>query len=155
MGTPTSSNGQLDSRTRAVAIGLVVVFVFAIVVLGLLRSDGQWDRLIYLFGGLEALVFAGAGALFGTTVQRGAVVSAREDAIHARQDADQARHEAKGAEADAINGRALAATVKAVGDSSPAEGDRRIGGRPDDAAGVSPALPLGALADVARRLFPD
>ncbi len=40
---------------RAVAILLIVVFIIALVVMAMLRDDHEWDRLIYLFGGLEAM----------------------------------------------------------------------------------------------------
>src|SRR5215211_4986425 len=61
-GTGTRELGQAE---KLIAGGLIVVFLAAIVAMYLLRDDGHWDRLLFLFGALEALCFAGAGALFG------------------------------------------------------------------------------------------
>jgi hypothetical protein len=153
----------LDPATRRVAIGLLVVFIVAMVTLFLLRSDEHWDRLVYLFGGLEAIVFASAGALFGTTVQRGAVAAAEAATKQATAAASQAVAEAKSSAVDAANGQALAAAVKAVtvraGSNSfgQSTGDERRGGRPDPELGDQPPTDpaLGALARVALELFPD
>ncbi len=97
------------------AILLIVVFIIALVGMATLRSDHQWDRLIYLFGGLEAVVFAAAGALFGTSVQRGSLVDARKDASDARQEARTARADAEAHGAQAEKGRALAEAIRATG----------------------------------------
>jgi hypothetical protein len=51
------------------------------------RGDANWDRLVFLFSGLEAIVFAAAGLVFGTAVQRSEVRAARADAAAARADA--------------------------------------------------------------------
>ncbi|MFC5663713.1 hypothetical protein ACFP3U_12045, partial [Kitasatospora misakiensis] len=51
------------------------------------RADANWDRLVFLFSGLEAIVFAAAGLAFGGSVQRGALAAAREDAAAARAEA--------------------------------------------------------------------
>jgi len=37
------------------AVLLIVVFIIALVVMAMLRDDHELDRLIYLFGGLEAM----------------------------------------------------------------------------------------------------
>ena len=85
---------RLGPAERALAFALVVLFLVAIVAMYRLRADQYWDRLLYLFGALEALVFAGAGALFGTTVQRGNLQVARKETEVARRDANQARQDA-------------------------------------------------------------
>jgi hypothetical protein len=153
----------LDSATRRAAIGLLVIFVVAIVALFLLRSDEHWDRLVYVFGGLEAIVFASAGALFGTTVQRGAVAAAEAATKQATATASQAVAEARSSAVDATNGKALAAAVKAISVPSASDsvgqstGDDRHGGRPDPQLGDQPLTDpaLWALARVAFELFPD
>jgi len=58
-------------------------------------SDTQWTRLAYVFGSVEAIAFAAAGALFGVTVQRDRVEKAEQKADKNAQ--------------DAANGKALAA----------------------------------------------
>lgn len=151
---------RLDRPTRGVAIGLLVVFVLAIFVMVLLRADTQWDRLVYLYSGLEAIVFASAGALFGTTVQRGAVVAAQGQARQARDEAAQAHQRARQREQTAARGEALAATAKAAAaEPAGAPGGVRRGARPGDqqvSGGVGTTDPaLVALARVATALFPD
>ena len=91
--TGSQAPARLGRAERGLAFALIGLFLVAIVVMYLLRGDQYWDRLLFLFGALEALVFAGAGALFGTTVQRGNVDAARQDAQVARQDAQAARQE--------------------------------------------------------------
>jgi len=148
-----------------VAIGLLGVFILAVAVMFLLRRDPNWDRLVYVFGGLEAIVFAGVGALFGTTVQRGTVAAARAESEQARVDARHAQQELQTTTAAAANGRALAAVVKKAAGAEPASlpeqsGDERRAGRPDaDLSGGSqdswPDPRIATLAQVAAALFPD
>jgi hypothetical protein len=65
----------------------------------------RWDHLVYVFGSVEAIAFAAAGALFGSQVQRQQTEQARDDAKQARGDADANK-------TGAANGLALAhATV--------------------------------------------
>src|SRR5271166_2324060 len=95
-----------------VAIVLIAVYITMLAVLAVLRADKEWDRLVYLLTGFEALVFAGAGALFGTTVQRANVTTARADAAEAKQTAQAERTRADQAEKTATAGRALSAAVQ-------------------------------------------
>ncbi len=163
-GTGTRELGQAE---KLMAGGLIVVFLAAIVAMYLLRDDGHWDRLLFLFGALEALCFAGAGALFGTSVQRGNVVQAQQDAAEARATADSARDEAaaKGVEAEAERGKArveaergmnLADAVRAAAAAARSvrgETDRP-GARPGDLTpGPAPAE-LAPVLELADRLFP-
>jgi hypothetical protein len=98
----------------------------------------QWTRLTWLFSSVEAVVFAAAGALFGTSIQR-----QRTEAAEQRADANAQ---------DATAGRTLAAALAA--DES--------GGGPATRGGLR--MPAGATADdgdvirrhaqLARALFP-
>jgi hypothetical protein len=158
-----SVRASLDPVTRRVAIGLLVVFVVAIVALFWMRADEHWDRLVYVFGGLEAIVFASAGALFGTTVQRGAVAAAEAATQQARASAAQAQADARSSAVDAAKGQTLAAAVKAVTAEGASDrvgqsaGDQRYGARPDSQLSEHSASDPGlqALARVASQLFPD
>ncbi|WP_066362064.1 hypothetical protein [Herbidospora mongoliensis] len=116
-------------------VGLIVLFVAALVALVLMRDDPQWDRLVFLLQGLEALVFAAAGVLFGTAVGRSSA---------AVQEVAAAQERAAVAETDAGNGRALASAVLAA-----EEGSARRGSREPSMAAESD------LAALARRLFPN
>ena len=78
--------------------------------------DPQWSRLVYIYAGLEALVFAAAGALFGSRVQR-------SNALAAEKRAASAEAAASAAAKDATDKRAIAAAVRAeraVAASAPA-----------------------------------
>ena len=67
-----------------VAVGVAVVVALAyIVFVGVMwdhvdDGDADWSRRMLLFGGLEAIVFAAVGWLFGKEVNRGAVEAAEQ-----------------------------------------------------------------------------
>src|SRR5262245_56717735 len=97
-----SGSAQKQERTeRFFAGGLIVVFLLAIVAMFFFRNNTNWDRLLVLFGALQALCFAGAGTLFGTNIQRTNVVEARQDAAEARSAARSAKDEAAASQAEA------------------------------------------------------
>ncbi len=162
---------RLGPAERSLAIALVGVFLVAIVAMYWLRDDRYWDRLLFLFGALEALVFAGAGALFGTTVQRGNLEVARKDAEAARQDADQARQDAAVAqeqtaaareeaaqhreEARVVAERAtrLADTMRVFA-GQPRPRTDRPGARPDDLRPATAPSELASLVELANLWFP-
>jgi len=87
-GRPGNDAPMASPSRIAVVMAIVLIFVYIamLAVLTVLRADKEWDRLVYLLTGFEALVFAGASALFGTTVQRGNVTTARADAAAAKAD---------------------------------------------------------------------
>jgi hypothetical protein len=95
-----------------VAVGLIIVFIGSLGLMISLRDEPNWDRLVYLLGGLEPLVYAGAGALFGTTVARADAEAARQDAQTARAEAAQTKASAAEAEKDAAALRAVRAAVE-------------------------------------------
>ncbi|MFF5292107.1 hypothetical protein [Paractinoplanes globisporus] len=135
--------GKVEQVAALVLIGLFVVFIIVLIVL---RDSPQWDRLAYLFGGFEALVFAAGGALFGTSVQRGQTLKAEESARkqEARADAN---------EADAMHGRAFADVVRLKhGAPAEGEGEEGRGGRPQQQAGGDTAI--AELARMADEWFP-
>jgi len=136
-----------------------VAFIAALVLLGawlLLHvwlafhtdsSDVEWMRLVSLVGSIEAVAFAAAGALFGTTVQRQRVEEARRRADEAEEREEEAKT-ASAANAElAANGRALAAAVK-VFDREP--DGKLASSRVSAAEGVNKQL-----VSLARTLFPD
>jgi hypothetical protein len=124
---------RTQSRTeRWVAIGLIVVFLVLVTVLIQMRSDQNWDRLVYLLGGVEALVFAGAGALFGTSVHRGQLADALESA-------DQERGRADRETEVAARGRAVSAAIRT---KAQIRQRRRAAGKAGDPGGDRGARPL-------------
>ena len=98
-------------------------------------SDVRWTRMAWVFASVEAVAFAAAGLLFGSTVNR--------------QRAERAEGVAEAAERDAQAGRALAAVLKAE-HGEDADGPRAFGG---DTA-TSPPDASARHARLAAALFP-
>jgi hypothetical protein len=140
------------------AIVLIFVYIAMLAVLAVLRADKEWDRLVYLLTGFEALVFAGASALFGTTVQWGNVTTARADAAAAKQTAQAERTRADQAEKTATAGRALAAMVQTKAAVRARQSARVRGGRPEEQLAngelPSPDTDLEELAALAQAMLP-
>jgi hypothetical protein len=117
-GTAASSGSPKLSGTGLwVAIFALVVWVaFSIVLLfNIGKNETEWTRIAWVFGSIQSVAFAAAGALFGTAVQQQNVSTAQQEATNAKKDADQQRE-------TAIKGRALAAVVQAEG-TTPSAGD--------------------------------
>ena len=132
------------------AVTILIAWLLLLAWLAMRTGAGEveWARLLVVLGSLEAVAFAAAGAIFGTTVQRQRVEEARQQASRSEERAQKAEQTASSHAQAASNGRALAATIKARKDArTTAEGVERVGaGRP------APADDLVALAE---RLFPD
>jgi hypothetical protein len=134
-------------------IGIFVVAVaalagFALFLMYLLQrlsaSDSEWNRAIYLLGGVEAIAFAAAGYFFGKEVNRKRAENAEANAATQSDAAASKTSEAAVAEASA---RALKAVIQGKRDML-----------------VAPAAPPGRrapeddlreLAELAERLFPS
>jgi hypothetical protein len=93
-----------ESRVRgyigvAVAVMLVAAYLLALRSqwINIDAKDLTWARRSQLMTGLEALAFAAAGALLGTTVQRSATVEARKDAEAQRERATASEAQARSA----------------------------------------------------------
>jgi hypothetical protein len=148
--TGTSSRSSLSRPATLVAVSAVIVWLaFSIYLLAQARSSSelQWTRIAWVFGSVEAVAFAAAGALFGTAVQRDRAEQAETRAQTAEQAAGQNLQ-------DATKGRALAAAIQA---------DAGVGAE----QGTGPLQPMGAsqtpagdetlrrYAQLARSLFGD
>lgn len=72
----------------SVAFLIICVYIASMWLMTQHRGDPapQWDRLVFLFSGFEAIVFVAAGAIFGTRVQRASVEAAQEQSRQARED---------------------------------------------------------------------
>jgi hypothetical protein len=178
---PSAPAAGLGRAAMITAIALIVVYIVMLFILMSMRNDKDWDRLVYLLSGFEALVFAGAGALFGTTIQRANVTAARNDAADAKKEAADAKQTAQSqsdraqqAEKDAAAGRFLAAAVTAKADTRANGGSEQLlgpdrgladtprvrGSRPDtETSRPAPAAGLDAdleeLSALARTILPD
>jgi hypothetical protein len=149
---PTTSNAKVSGESKpaptklalvVAAIALLAWAVFTIVMIT--KSDSsevEWARITYVFASVEAVAFAAAGLLFGTTVNR-------QRAENAEQRADENQKAAE-------SGRALAGSLKAeepavVQEGGGAGGPQALGGgRGDDAATQVAAR----HARLARQFFP-
>jgi hypothetical protein len=144
-----------QSRPQLVAaIALVVLYLAMLAVMTVLRHDSDWDRLVYLLTGFEAIAFAGAGALFGATTQRAEAAGARRDAAAARAATDRARHGATEDLREATAGRMLAVSIITKEEVRLAERGGRRGARPAGAEAEPIDDDLAELAELARRAFP-
>jgi hypothetical protein len=133
---------RLDVVERWLVYGLLAGFIVFVAVLIFLRDNDNWDRLIYVFSGYEALVFAGAGALWGTELKR-------REAAAAIDKADKAEEKATNAEQAAAAGRALRAQIAAKLESRQVESRRgaRPGAEPEPSAAELDLRELHTLAD--------
>ncbi|PWK33235.1 ABC transporter permease [Actinoplanes xinjiangensis] len=144
--TPTTPALVLGRFEKIVAVVLLALFVIFIGVLVVLRGSEHWDRLIYLFGGLEALVFAAVGALFGTGVQR-------SQTAQAQATAEQEKARADANETSAAHGSALADSIRAKLDgaettAAPEGRGARPGTGPASTDEARSLAELGRLVDV-------
>lgn len=141
-GSAAASGTRLAGAALAVAVTVIAVWLGILVwlLVEVNESEVSWTRLLVVLGSVEAVAFAAAGALFGTTVQRQRVEDER-----ARADAAESRAEAN--QAAAVNGHKLAAAIKATRDPRAAGTRERL-----SVEAGSERDPLLALAD---QLFPD
>jgi len=130
----------------ALTVAVLALLVWIAFAVYLMTQSGatevKWTRVAWVFVSVEAVAFAAAGMLFGTTVNR--------------QRAERAEAEADAKRKQAENGRSLATALKAeeppvVQESADtAGGPRALGGRQDDRASEIAAR----HARLARELFP-
>src|SRR5262245_3036664 len=88
--TTNQRRNGLGGTPMIVAVGAILVWVAFLIVM-VFAADGtdlRWTRLSYVFGSVEAIAFAAAGALFGVTVQREQVKKAEEKAEANQVDAN-------------------------------------------------------------------
>jgi hypothetical protein len=141
--------------------GALVVYVMRVATDA---SDPVWQRRIYVFSAVEALVFTAIGWLFGREVNRSAVATAEQDAAGAKKDADVARTEARQQAEVAATARERAAEERAKGrtlavvaaNAAPPPGVQRAGSQ-DAGIGNRSSPPGGAVVDlpsVIRDLYP-
>jgi len=153
-----------------IAVAVLAIYVTALYVMFRYRADANWDRMVYLVTGYEAIVFVAVGALFGTTVHRASVHAAHVQERQARADARSERERADAAVSRSERGGALVASVRALAESrsksqtrpAPPRGNgERPGIRGGDpaargAAGPGPGDPdLDFLIQLCNELFPQ
>lgn len=113
-GTDSSAPAATKSSSSLSNPAIVAAFIAVLAWLGFSvylvtqsgTSDLQWTRIAWIFGSIQSIAFAAAGALFGTTIQQNQVNQADQRAQKADQAASQNQDEA-------VKGRALAASLQA------------------------------------------
>ena len=153
---PLTQRGVPGMFIFGTAIAVLLAFGFLVwwMLAHTSANDVTWTRQIYLYGSVEAIVFAAAGALFGVQVKRAETSRAQMLVSQATRDAHEAKQSAHLAEADAEKGRTIAATARSLAASGrplqPTDDGR--GGR--GGGDVSAMAALEAMARVADELFP-
>lgn len=152
--TPQAAFTPQGAVTLAVA---VLVLIGYAVFIGYMwgeratTNETAWNRAVFLFTGVETIVFAAVGFLFGKEVHRQQAVNAEDRAKDAEADAKDSR--AKGAK-----GEALAAAVKglAAGASGHPAAFKAaaVGGAASTGSAAEAPHHLTALAAMAAELFP-
>src|SRR5688500_10048253 len=168
-------NSTIPGSVIAASIGCLVLFAVIVAVLldaSEMASERTWSRMVYVYGGVEAVVFGAAGALFGTSIQRGQTRAAEQRATDAKADARTAGEAANAAEASATAGRALRAAVDVEAEAaasrgpalrwqdsvSPGLASEKVGSdssAPDASNEASPTEALGRLQRLAEKLFDE
>lgn len=145
-----SQNSKPLEGWGSVAAFLIVVFWLGVLLYAVLHLGAdaeQWKRLMDVRSAMEAVVFAAAGALFGTTIQRARV----KDAQQREQSTDAKNTELQKslleATTDAAKGHSLAAAVLA-------RGANRVSQLIDIEAS-NQSKPSDDLTSLARKLYPD
>jgi hypothetical protein len=142
------SDDKVDEKSSLSGVPLVVaastVVLWAIFVVLLVlstdSSESRWLRLTFIFGSVQAIAFAAAGALFGVAVQENRVRKAEKVAEANAKDAE--------------NGRALA--INALTDDAVASGGNGAPAGERFGTGGPPERDVRRRhAQMARRLFPD
>lgn len=151
-GNGSSSPPKLSGAALWVAIFAIVIWIgFSVfLITKVSTSEIEWTRIAWVFGSIQAIAFAAAGALFGTAVQQQNVDTAQRQATSAKNDADQQREAA-------VKGRALAAAIQAEAATQPSGttgGVQRASVGGSGGLGTADSL-LQRYAQMSRALFGD
>lgn len=146
-----------------VTVAVVLLFAFGLLVYYLNgKADGEselaWQRRVYLFGGVEAIVFTAVGWIFGREVNRQQVDAAENRANMSEQKADAAADKAATAKAKEADLAARGAAAKAAVLARHAALSNPQGARTrsvyGDKAGAA-STELEDLANFMSTLYPD
>ena len=139
-----------------VAVAVLVLIGYAVFI-GYMWGDRAttnetaWNRAVFLFTGVETIVFAAVGFLFGKEVHRQQAVNAEDRAKDAEADAKASR--AKGAKGEILAAAVKATAVGASAYQRPVKAALVRGGTPTGGA-AKPPPHLASLAALANELFP-
>lgn len=148
MSTSDDKGNGLPKLTQGVAVALLIGFAALVVVLLLQVTVEEvvWTRMAWIFSAVEAVAFAAAGALFGTSVTR-------QRAEKAENRADSAEERGRQVQQLASNGEALARALTADADALEADQWGMVEGPEGRQVPWSQVL-VRRHAELARELFP-
>lgn len=144
------SRDWLGSIPYIIAVAALIAYGFFIhFLLGKVGDDEpEWSRSIFLFSGVEAIVFAAAGFLFGREVNRKRAQNAEEE----KKVAEKQKEEAKEKEVKERN-NALILGAMAI------QAEKTAPSVPDQSSALEGMTPtptsLGSIAEKARRMYPE
>jgi hypothetical protein len=145
----------LSPSAATVAVLAVLLYLVVTVVLFFAArhaEDPPWSRYVYLYSGLEGLVFAAAGALFGAKVQRSQADAEKARADRAETESARAQSAEREQALVAQAAYALRDAIEAERQVSAAERAAPPTGRRTRSAeriGTSAVAPLGTTDDPA------
>jgi hypothetical protein len=147
----SSFRSTLRWTSPTLLAGFIVLVGFSIFIYFMIghiaAEEREWNRLAYLYGSVEAIVFAAAGAIFGTQVQRSQTENAEARAKDSEQKADMNAD-------DAVKGKVLSSAVKSMSRSGRTSGGT-LGSQRAGPAAPATQSDLDRLAAIADSLFPD
>jgi hypothetical protein len=142
---------HMSMNTVKAIVTVVLVLAFGVLIAFLLSevgvSQSSWERYVYLLSGVEAVVFAAVGWLFGKEVHREQAQKAEAKA----EDAS-AKHVVAASEAAAEKAKGLALARAILAHIRPASG------RTTSLTSVlesAPAADVAPLAALARETYPE
>jgi len=145
-----NTKGWLGYLPYAMAIGVLIAYGFFIHFLLEKVDTGEpdWSRLIYLFSGVEAIVFAAAGFLFGREVNRKRAENAEEGKKLADKQKEKAKEQAVEERKNALilGAMAIQAEKTALDVQEPSAAFEGVASKPK---------PVVNIANKARKMFPE
>ena len=144
----TNTKDGVNYAPYVLAAGVLVAYGFFVYYLiGKVNAeDPDWSRLIYLFSGVEAIVFAAAGFLFGKEVNRKRAERAEKDVKQVEKQKDVAQEEAVEERKKALILGAMAIQAEQTATINSDQGSLEM---------ASVKTPVNNIAEKARRLYPE
>lgn len=108
------------SESQKFILAIIILIVYLIFIAFMLYNsdvaiETNWNRMLYLFSGIEAIVFAALGYVFGKDIHRIRAEKAEENADQAKKETDKAKKETdnakKTAEEEKIKGVKLSTAI--------------------------------------------
>lgn len=156
-----TAGDSLGSQKFKLAILIFLVYIFFIVYM-LIESGTKeidWTRMLYLFSGLEAIVFAALGYVFGKDIHRIRAENAEEDAKQAKKETDKAKKESEiakdKAQREREKGIELSSSIRSQFENSGKDNDVNFEAKKGAEAFVKGVAKDNYLLKLANNLYPE